>query len=48
MWRLFGGYFNHSIHSGQNILGEVAFDLMAAGQCLDVRHLGLAQTTGNR
>jgi hypothetical protein len=38
---LFGCDFNHSVHFGQNIISEMAFDLVTIGQFADRRHLGL-------
>jgi len=37
---LFGCNFDDRIHLGQNILGEMAFDLMPTGQFSDAGHFG--------
>ena len=39
--RLFGGDFNHSVHFGQNIISEMAFDLVTIGQFRIVGTFGL-------
>ena len=38
--RLFGGDFDDRVHFCQNIIGQMAFDLMAPGQFSDAGHLG--------
>lgn len=38
--RLFGCNFDDRVHFCQNIIGQMAFDLMAPGQFSDAGHLG--------